>query len=353
MAGGSGTRFWPGSRRRKPKQLLDLLGSGKSLLRSTFERTAKIVPAGNILIVTGEVIADEVKASLPELPGENILLEPVGRNTTPCIGWACSRILAADPDALASVFPSDHFIMDEPEFIRVINAALDRVQKEDRIVTVGIRPTRPDTGYGYIEGGDDVQEEVKKVLRFVEKPDIPTAQKYLEQGNFFWNGGIFIFRARRMMDEIKANVPDTHSALLAIQSAYDKGGLEEETGAVAQVYPGIKGISIDYGVMEKASDVEVIPAEFGWSDLGSWRAIYEKMDKDENENALRGDGSLLVHEAKRCLASTEGRKAIALVGVEDIIVVDTGDALLVCSMSDDQKVREIVAQLKEKDKGKL
>jgi mannose-1-phosphate guanylyltransferase len=353
MAGGSGTRFWPESRRRTPKQLLDLLGKGRSLLRSTFERTAALVPAANIYVVTGEVIAPEVRRSIPELGADAVLEEPAGRNTAPCIGWACRRILARDGEALVGVFPSDHTIGSELEFGRVIAAAFDRLESEDRIMTVGIRPSRPETGYGYIEAGPSVAGEARRVLRFVEKPDAGTAEAYVRAGTYFWNGGIFLFRVRRMIREIDEKLRDTSSALAEMQAAFERGGNAEERRAAARLFPTLQAISIDVGVMEKAVGVEVIPGDFGWSDLGSWRAIYEASAKDADGNCLRGRGRLVTHRARGVLASTRSAKVVAVVGLDDLIIVDTDDALLVCPMGLDQHVREIVAGLKGHDDEKI
>jgi len=347
MAGGSGTRFWPESRRKMPKQLLDLLGSGRSLLRSTFLRTADMVPKRNVYVVTGEVIGERVMEILPELPVENILREPMGRNTAPCIGWATNRIAARSPEALVGVFPSDHTMGNDVEFSRIIAAGFDRLEKEDRIITIGIKPDRPETGYGYVEGGESADGEIRKVIRFVEKPDAATAEAYLEAGSYYWNGGIFLFRAGRMAREIRERLPDIHRTLQGMQEAFLAGGAEREARVAADIFPGIEGISIDYGVMEKASDVEVIPGDFGWSDLGSWRAIYEKLEKDGSGNAVRGGGTLLVHDAKGILASVRRDKMVAVVGVDNVVVVDTDDALMVCSLDRDQEVREIVSALKK------
>jgi mannose-1-phosphate guanylyltransferase len=351
MAGGSGTRFWPESRQAKPKQLLDLLGTGRSLLRQTYERTARLAPPENIYVVTGESIAEEVGRAIPELSKDGILREPVGRNTAPCIGWAAFRALARDPQALLAVFPSDHAVDDEEEFARVIRAGFDRIEKEDRIVTIGIKPSRPDTGYGYIEAGPPSSGEARQVLRFVEKPGAETAQEYLGKGNFFWNGGIFIFRAGRILGEILEKLPEIFLILQTIQDAFTRGGAAEEKRYAAKLFPTIKGISIDYGVMEKAAGVEVIPADFGWSDLGSWRAIFEKLPRDGSGNAVRGAGAIVTRGAEGCLASVRSGKIAALVGVRDLVVVDTEDALLVCAMDRDQDVREIVAALKKSGKG--
>lgn len=285
---------------------------------------------------------------LPELPVENILREPIGRNTAPCIGWAVNRIAARSAEALAGVFPSDHTMGDEAEFTRIIGAGFDRLENEDRIITIGIKPDRPETGYGYVEAGETADGEIRRVRRFVEKPDAAKAEAYLAAGSYFWNGGIFLFRAERMAREIRDRLPDIHGTLQSMHEAFKAGGAEGEARAAAEIFAGIEGISIDYGVMEKASNVEVIPGDFGWSDLGSWRAIYEKLDKDENGNVVRGGGTLLVHDAKRILASARRDKLVAVVGMDNIVVVDTDDALLVCSLDRDQQVREIVSALKKK-----
>jgi mannose-1-phosphate guanylyltransferase len=352
MAGGKGTRFWPESTARRPKQLLDLLGVRKSLLRMSVDRALGFVPAGNVLVVTGRAIGDEVRGQLPDIPERNILVEPVGRNTSPCIGWAALHVRAADPSGVMAVLPADHFIRDETSFHEVMGAALGRAAEASTIVTIGIRPTRPETGYGYIESGDEVDGRVLKARRFVEKPDRLTAEHYLMDGNFFWNAGIFNFTAERILADIGEHLPDLARGLETIDEAVRGGDAAREAAVVEEVYGRIEGVSIDYGVMEKkaAGEIEVIPAEFGWSDLGSWGAIYEHLPCDEQGNVVRGGAIPALEDVSGCLVSTtHSGKIVALCGVRNLVVIETEEAVLVIPRDRDQDVRrlqDIVQKLK-------
>jgi mannose-1-phosphate guanylyltransferase len=342
MAGGKGTRFWPESTASRPKQLLDLLGVQKSLLRISYERALGLVPPDNVIVVTGRAIAERVRADLPELPAGNVLVEPVGRNTSPCVGWAAVHVRAKDPSGVMAVLPADHFMRNVDAFVSVMGAAMDRAGRAGTVVTIGIQPTRPETGYGYIEGGEQVEGEVLQAKRFVEKPDRLTAEHYLMDGNFYWNAGIFNFTAERILGDIKEYLPDLSRGLDRIASALEKDG--DEDAVVEQVYSDIEGISIDYGVMEKKGqgEIEVIPAEFGWSDLGSWGAIYEHLPCDAEGNVVRGGAIPALHEVKGCLVSTsKPGKVIALCGVENLVVIETDEAVLVIPRERDQDVRRL------------
>jgi mannose-1-phosphate guanylyltransferase len=353
MAGGQGTRFWPESTPQRPKQLLDLLGVRKSLLRISYERALGFVPPENVLIVTGRSIGEQVREDLEELPGRNILVEPVGRNTSPCVGWAALHVRAMDPTGVMAVLPADHFIRNEKAFCDVMRAAMDRAESADTIVTIGVKPSRPETGYGYIEGGESVAGEVLQATRFVEKPDRLTAEHYLRDGNFFWNAGIFNFTAERILTDIGQFLPDLARGLEQIDEGVRGGDAEAEARIVEQVYGNIEGISIDYGVMEKKEKggIEVIPAEFGWSDLGSWGAIYEHLPCDAEGNVVRGGAIPALEDVKGCLLSTsKPGKVIALCGVEDLVVIDTEEAVLVVPRMRDQDVRTL-QKLVRKRKG--
>ncbi|MBW2262271.1 MAG: mannose-1-phosphate guanylyltransferase [Deltaproteobacteria bacterium] len=353
MAGGQGTRFWPESTPARPKQLLDLLGVRKSLLRISYERALGLVPPENVIIVTGRSIGEQVREDLTEIPERNILVEPVGRNTSPCVGWAALHVRAADPNGVMAVLPADHFIRDEEAFCNVMRVAMDRAGSANTIVTIGVKPSRPETGYGYIEGGESVDGDVLMARRFVEKPDRLTAEHYLRDGNFFWNAGIFNFTAERILTDIGRFLPDLARGLERIEEGVRGGDPAAEARIVEQVYGEIEGISIDYGVMERKEKggIEVIPGEFGWSDLGSWGAIYEHLPCDVEGNVVRGGAIPVLEDVKGCLLSTsKPGKVIALCGVEDLVVIDTEDAVLVVPRIRDQEVRKL-QKLAKKRKG--
>jgi len=344
MAGGKGTRFWPESTARRPKQLLDLLGTQRSLLRQSYERALGIVPPENVIVVTGQSIADDVRRDLPEVDASNVLVEPAARNTAPCVGWAAVHVSARDPDGVMAVLPADHYIRSVDSFHEVMRSALARAERAGTVVTIGIRPTRPETGYGYIEGGEVVEGDVLTALRFVEKPDRLTAEHYLMDGNFYWNAGIFNFTAGRILEDFRAYMPDLAAGLDRIGEGIRRGDRARLAGIVEDVYSRIAAISIDYGVMEKkpAGAIEVIPAEFGWSDLGSWGAIYEHLPCDSEGNVVRGGAIPALVDVKGCLLSTtRAGKVIAIAGVEDLVVIDTEEAVLVVPRSRDQDVRRL------------
>ncbi len=361
MAGGRGSRFWPRSREKMPKHLLDIQGE-RTIIRETVDRIRPLVPPERTLIVTGRSHAAELIRQLPEIPAENILIEPVGRNTAPCIGLAALHILKRAPEAVMLVLPSDHRIGNEAEYRRVLEAAGKTAAEGKLILTIGICPTGPETGFGYIEQGDiwghdaascpprqhDAAScphsagEIHRVRAIREKPDIAQAKEFLNRGGFLWNSGMFAWKASTILDSIKQFLPDLHAGLTQIGEAI---GTEREEQVVGDIYAGLKGVSIDYGVMEKAEDVLVIPGDFDWSDLGSWDALLDVSGKDENGNAVRGEfigidaGDCLVHSPK---------KLVALVGVRDLLVVETDDALLICRRGRSQDVRKVVEILETK-----
>jgi mannose-1-phosphate guanylyltransferase len=339
MAGGSGTRFWPKSRAHHPKQFLSI-GSDRSLLRQTVDRVRETTSADRILVVTAAAHAQHATSSLPELPRENVLVEPEGRNTAPCIGWATRTILARDPTARVAVLPADHYIGDVPGFLSHLDAAFEAAA--DRIVLFGIVPSHPETGYGYIKRGDAIGARVHRVERFVEKPNRPTAEQYLSEGTYLWNSGMFVFPASVMSAEIERHVPDLHALLRS---------LELEPGSLPSVYPRMPSISIDYAVMEKSDRIAVMPAQFGWSDVGSWDAAMEIRKPDEAGNVLEGDAIAI--GAKNSMADARAGRFVALVGVEDVIVVDTEDAVLVIKRGDAQAVKNVVDLLKKKGRKEL
>ena len=350
MAGGKGARFWPRSRESKPKHLLDIV-SDKTIIRETVDRISPMIPPEKILIVTGESHAQELIRQLPEIPRENIIIEPVGRNTAPCIGLAALHIRRKAPDAVMVVLPSDHLIADENQFRRILRAAAVMAQRGDYLVTVGIRPTGPETGYGYIEQGQEQavieSETVYDVLSVREKPDMNQARALLAQGGFLWNSGMFIWPVSAILTALQQWLPDLYSGLLQIEAAL---GSEREASVVAEVYQRVRSVSIDYGVMEKAQNTLVIPGDFGWSDVGSWDVLWEVSPHDEQGNAVRGQA--IVIDSRNCLVHSPG-KPVALVGVEDLLVVETADALLICKRGVSQDVRKVVDRLEREKRREL
>ena len=345
MAGGKGARFWPRSRERMPKHLLDIQGE-RTIIRETVDRIRPLVPPERTLIVTGRSHAAELIRRFPEIPAENILIEPVGRNTAPCIGLAALHIQKRVPDAVMLVLPSDHRIGDEIEFRRILDEAGKVAAGGSALVTIGIRPTGPETGYGYIEQGDPFPTggdgEIRRVRSIREKPPVEQAGEFLRQGRFLWNSGMFVWKASTILGAIKRFLPELHAGLLQIREAL---GTEREEEIVGEVYAAQKAVSIDYGVMETAEDVLVLPGNFGWSDLGSWDALWDVSGKDENGNVAQG--SLIGIDAGDCLVHSPG-KLVALVGVRDLLVVETDGALLICRRGRSQDVRKVVEILDTK-----
>jgi mannose-1-phosphate guanylyltransferase len=345
MAGGAGTRFWPASRALRPKQLLPLAGgSRETLLAATVRRLAPLVTPDRVVIVTGEHLAEATAATVPEVPRAQILCEPAPRNTAPCIAWASATIERLEPDAIVAVLPSDHFIADEGEFRRVLDRAI-RAAATGHVTTVGIVPTRPETGYGYIEVGDPIDESLnaRSVARFVEKPDRARAEAFVAGGQHLWNAGMFFFRARDMKELVARHLPELGAGIAKIDEAARLG---KEAEVVKAVFPTLPSISIDHGVMEKAEGLAVVPGEFGWNDVGSWQSAWELGARDDAGNALAA-GALAI-DAHNNLVRTlgKGKKVVALVGVSDLVVVETDDAILVIPRDRAQDVRLVVEALK-------
>ncbi|MGB0590779.1 MAG: mannose-1-phosphate guanylyltransferase [Myxococcota bacterium] len=329
MAGGVGSRFWPLSRRQRPKQLLDLFGGG-TMVRRTVDRLLPMVPAERQLIVTGEVLGEAMREALPELPAANVLEEPMGRNTAPAIGWAAKHIAALDPDAVLAILPADQLILDEDAYRETAARALEAAS-EGRIVTLGIPATRPETGYGYIRAGEEVTPGVQSVEAFKEKPDIETALTYLADGRYYWNAGMFFAPAQLMLDEMAKYAPEVTQGLARLDSE-----------PLSDVYDALPSISIDYAVMERTDKVAVIPGDFGWSDVGSWRTLWDF--RDANESTYTMGDVVEIDGANNVLFAEDGM--VATVGVSDLVVVHTADATMVCPRDDAQRIREIVDLLK-------
>lgn len=344
MAGGIGSRFWPASRTNRPKQFLDILGTGKSLLRSTFERFLKLCPPENIYILTNLDYVDLVREQLPELGEGQILGEPLRKNTAPCIAYVSHKIKQRDPKANFIVAPSDHIILDEAAYLETSRRALDFVAREEALVTLGIRPSRPDTGYGYIQFLEpEVETGIHKVKTFTEKPDLETATHFLASGEFLWNAGIFIWNVNAVLHAFEELLPDVHEAFLAYD---DQFGTEQEPQAVLKAFQHCPNISVDFGIMEKASNVFVLPADFGWSDLGTWASLHAEMAKDEAGNAVSG-GQAQLYEASGNMISAPAGKLVVIRGLENYIVVDSGDVLLICERDREQEIKGITQDLQK------
>ncbi len=336
MAGGIGSRFWPKSRQSCPKQFLDILSTGKSFIRCTYERFAKIVPAENFLVVTNRRYRDLVLEHIPELSPEQVLCEPIGRNTAPCIAYAAYTLRKKNPQATMIVTPSDHLVLDTDEFCRIIGECADFVAHNDALMTVGIRPSRPETGYGYIQRSSD--EPVSKVKCFTEKPNLELAQTFIQCGEFLWNAGIFIWTVANIVAALERYLPE-HASLFS--SIADDLGTESEVEAVERVFSECKAISIDYGVMEKADNVYVHSGDFGWSDVGTWGSIYQHSRKDRYANAGQG-GEVFAYDTRNSLISLPEGKIAVVSGLKDYIVVDTDDVLMICPREEEQKIKRYI-----------
>jgi len=347
MAGGVGSRFWPKSRLALPKQFLDILGIGKTLIQLTYDRFAQIVPKENIYIVTHEHYTQTVKDQLPELSDNQILSEPIRKNTAPCIAYISFKIREINPYASMVVAPSDHLVVRNDVFADVIKKGLHFVDESDSLVTLGIVPTRPDTGYGYIQFLDNHRSgDIYKVKTFTEKPNLELAKNFLKSGDFLWNSGIFIWNVRSILAEFKKGLPEIYEAF---EDGKGKYNTDQEKPFIAHAYTLCKNISIDYGIMEKAENVFVIPADIGWSDLGTWQSLYDKYDKDQHGNAVAGK-NIMVFDAKDNMIMSPNGKLVVLQGLEGYCVIDTEDALLICKRDKEQEIKHMTADVK-KEKG--
>ncbi|HOA37513.1 MAG TPA: mannose-1-phosphate guanylyltransferase [Flavihumibacter sp.] len=345
MAGGIGSRFWPMSRTDYPKQFLDILNTGKTLIQWTFERYADFIPKENIYVVTSEEYADIVKEQLPGLPVENILGEPSRKNTAPCIAYISFKLLQKDPKASLIVAPSDHLILDTIAFKKVCLEALSFVNKHNAFITLGINPTHPNTGYGYIQFEQHaVSDNVYKVKTFMEKPNLELAKTFVSSGEFLWNAGIFVWQVKNIISAFEQYLPEIHELFNAEKEQFNTPG---EKAALELIYPQCTNISIDFGIMEKANNVYVIPSSFGWSDLGTWNSAYDNFDKDYLDNAVAGN-NVVVIDATKCMVHVPNEKLVLLQGLDDFIVVDTNDVLLVCQKSKEQEIKNYVTEVKRK-----
>lgn len=346
MAGGIGSRFWPKSRVAYPKQFIDILDIGQSLIQLTYNRFAKFIPKKNIFIVTNESYIGLVKEQLEGVADDNILLEPVRRNTAPCIAYACSKILHKEPEAKVVVGPSDHFIMDEAAFENAIKNAFKFLKTNHKtLITLGIKPTRPDTNYGYIQFFDDsANAGIHQVKTFTEKPDEQLAQTFLDSGDFLWNSGIFVWTAETIMKAFANHLPDIFDAFRDGKNFYGK---PKENEFIKKAYALCTNISIDYGILEKSKNVYVIPSSFGWSDLGTWSSLYEKYEKDYVNNAVQGK-NVMMYDSNNCMVLAPDEKLIVIEGLNDYCVVDTPDVLMILRRENEGRIKEINADIKLK-----
>lgn len=342
MAGGVGARFWPMSRKDHPKQFIDILGTGETLIQATFNRFLKVCPSENIYIVTNDSYKELVLEQLPQIGENQVLCEPSRRNTAPCIAYANYVIAERNPDANIVVAPSDHIILKEEAFIEVIEAALVATEKNDWLLTLGIKPSRPDTGYGYIQFEEkDVcpfDARINKVRTFTEKPQLEMAKQFLASGDFLWNSGIFIWRLKTIMQSFESYLPDVDQLFKAGIGKYNT---EQESAFIEQTYSMCKSISIDYGVMEKANNVYVLASDFGWSDLGTWGSLYDTRRKDTNSNAIVGN-NVMTYDSHNCIVNMPKDKLVVLQGLDGYIVVEEEGTLLVCRKEDEQQIRQFV-----------
>ncbi len=354
MAGGVGSRFWPMSRNAKPKQFLDILGLGRTFLQLTYDRFVRIIPKENIIVVTSEAYSDMVKEQLPEILPENVLAEPYRRNTAPCIAYAATKILSRNPEATMVVAPSDHYITNEALFVETIETALGYAATKDELFTLGIDPTRPETGYGYIQSSKKGEVMVDghiayPVKTFTEKPDRAMAQVFVDSGEFLWNSGIFIWRADTICRALEKWLPEVYFLFKEAMKCY--GTLEEQT-VVDRVYGDCPAISIDYGVMEKTRRAWVFKASFGWTDLGTWESLFLHAQKDEDGNMTRCDDSIIDRTSNSIILSEEKEKLVIVKDLEGYLVVNTDDVLMICPR-EEAKFKEVLTDLAAKEKSKF
>lgn len=345
MCGGVGSRFWPYSREERPKQFIDFLGTGRTLLQMSYDRILPVVPKENIIVVTNRRYESLIRTQLPDILPSNILLEPARRNTAPCIAWAAYHIAALDPEASMIVTPSDHLITDERGFEDCVTRGFVFVETRDALLTLGISPTRPETGYGYIQVGDNVAPDINKVKTFTEKPSLDLAKVFLESGEFLWNAGIFMWKASTIIDAL-------HQFDSDVTTLFDKGvadfGTPAERAFIESNFEACPANSIDYAVMEKASNVYVECARFGWSDLGTWSSLYDNSPRpDGNPNVARGCELVAFDSAGNMITTPEG-KLVVVHGLNDYIVADTGDVLLICPKNEEQRIKQMVNEVQSR-----
>ncbi len=347
MAGGVGSRFWPRSRAATPKQLLNIFGE-ESMIQNTVKRLNGLVDEKNVFVITNKIQRDKIIEQLPGVPADNIIAEPFGKNTAPCVALSAVIVNKMNPDGVILTLPADHLILDEELFKETLSKAADFAYRNDSLVTIGITPTRPETGYGYIQmNEEEVEAGIHKVETFAEKPNYATAKRFVKSGDFFWNSGMFIWRSDAILNELEKHMPDLYNPILEVREAYGTDRFEE---VLTNIYGQLKSISIDYGVMEKSNKVYLIKGDFNWNDVGSWEAVYQLSDRDENGNVKIGDvytentlGSYIKND----------HKFTAVIGVENVVVIETDDALLIVNRNEAQNVKNVVDYLKMKNRKEL
>lgn len=343
MAGGIGSRFWPMSRTGFPKQFLDILGTGKTLIQQTFDRYRKLVPVENIFVITAGEYVGILKKQIPELDDENILAEPYRKNTAPCIAYIAFKLLKKDPKALMMAAPADNLILETDEFIKTARKALSFVDHINALLTIGIKPAYPNTGYGYIQHDtNEAAPDVYKVKTFTEKPNLELAKTFIASGDFLWNAGIFTWKVKNIIAALEKFEPELYELFAAEKEHFNT---DKEKEIIENIYPQCTNISIDFAVMEKADNVYVIPASFSWSDLGTWNSAWENKEKDYFGNAVVGKHVMIV-DANNCMVHVPDNKLVLLQGLKDYIVVDTKDVLLICKKDKEQEIKEYVAEVK-------
>lgn len=336
MAGGIGSRFWPMSTHQRPKQFLDILGTGRTLLQLTSDRFSDLVLTKNIWIVTSEAYKDIVKQQLPDVPREQILLEPCMRNTAPCIAYACWKIKHKSPNANIVVSPADHIVLNQLEFTNVIRNCFNYIDENNDIVTLGMKPSRPETGYGYIQANTDDPSTVKEVTAFKEKPNLETAEEYLREGNYYWNGGIFFWSAKTVENAFRQYLPEIARQFDYIASSFYT---QREYIEIQKQFPKCEKISLDYGIMEKAKNIKVQACDFGWSDLGTWGSLHGHLEKDLKQNALVGKNIKMI-ESDNCIVHVPDNHTYVVQGLHDYIIVEKDSTVLICKKSEEQKIKE-------------
>jgi mannose-1-phosphate guanylyltransferase len=340
MAGGIGSRFWPMSTPERPKQFVDVLGTGRTFIQMTVDRFRGILPAENVWVVTSQAYEDIVAEQLPEVPRGNILLEPCRRNTAPCIAYAAWRIKSIDPKATIVVSPSDHLVLDVPEFQRVIKSAMDFASTSDAIVTLGMKPTRPETGYGYIQTDMSCpsarNKEIYRVDAFREKPDLATAEKYIRKPNMLWNAGIFIWNVSTVVNALRVYAPEINEVFENLLPLY---GTDKEQEAINENFPKCESISVDYAILEKSEEIYCFPASFGWSDLGTWGSLRENVTRDNNGNAVIGN-NVQTSETRDCVIHCSEERRVVVQGLEGYIVAEKDNTLLICKLSEEQRIKQ-------------
>lgn len=348
MAGGTGSRFWPLSRLAKPKQFLDILGTGRTFLQQTFDRFSKIIPTENFMVVTSTIYKNLVLEQLPQLNENQVLLEPLRRNTAPCIAYAAFKIKMKNPNATLVVAPSDHVILKEEEFISQIKNGIAFASENKVLLTLGIKPCRPETAYGYIQVKKKVDfnnlDNLYKVKIFAEKPDLQMAKLFVESEEFFWNSGIFIWSMEAITEALNQHLPD-------VCSLFEKGmklyNTVDEVHFISKIYSELQSISVDYGIMEKAPNVYVLTADFGWSDLGNWGTLYENRKKDDAGNVIGGD-NIIIYDTKNCIINISGEKIAVLQGLDGYIIAESNDTLMICRREDEQQIKKFVTDVRIK-----